>query len=79
MKKLNDLSKPEKVNFLRKVQTGEINPRQFKGQPVFLTKDGDSFLSTMQGSYPAAVPITPEASHDKTEFEKLINEAKTTL
>lgn len=79
MKTLNQLSKPEKINFLQKVQSGEVNPRQFKGQPVFLTKKGDSFLSTMQGSFPVAVTITPEAAHDKTEFDQIINEAEKPL
>jgi hypothetical protein len=79
MKKLTELSKIEKVKFLQKVQTGEVNPRSFKGQPVFLTKGGDSFLSVMQGQFSGAVPITPEGVEDKTKFDEVLNEAKSTL
>ena len=72
MKTINDLTKPEKVNFLRKVQAGEVNPRQFKGQPVFLTKKGDSFLATMQGLYSEGIPLTSDAIIDQQGMAEIL-------
>lgn len=71
MKRVKDLTKAEKIEFLKQIQAGKINPKRFT-EPVFLTNRGDAFLALMQERH-NAIPITPEAIRDAQELKKATN------
>lgn len=72
MKTANELTKPEKVEFLKRVQAKEINPKEFNEPPVFSTQRGDTFLALLQ-ERKNIVPITPEAIRDAEGVNDAIN------
>jgi fibrillarin-like rRNA methylase len=72
MKTAYELTKPEKVEFLKRIQAKEINPKEFTEPPVFSTKTGDTFLALLQ-ERKNVIPITPEAMRDAEGVNEAIN------
>ncbi|PRY96700.1 hypothetical protein BY457_11484 [Marinilabilia salmonicolor] len=72
MKRVDQLTKSEKIEFLKRIQAGEINPKEANEPPVFSTKTGDTFLAMMQ-SRKNVIPITSEAIRDAEEVTNAIN------
>lgn len=72
MKTVEELSKSEKIEFLKRIQAKQINPKEFTEPPVFSTKTGDTFLAMMQDRK-NVIPITSEAIRDAEEVNNAIN------
>lgn len=76
MKQLNNLTRAEKITFLKMIQAGEAKPKELKKPVFFATQRGDSFTAMMamnasgEGSI---IPLTPEAKEDLKELQKAMN------